>query len=73
MLVEMMMAGQRDLACFVGGEESIQKLKERLFPTRKMMTEYEAKLFTDDLIIQSQNNWRTITYDKFQACCEGII
>lgn len=50
MLVEMMMAGQRDLACFEGGEQSIQKLKERLFPTKKMMTDYEAKWFTDDLI-----------------------
>ena len=46
----MMMAGQRYLACFEGGEESISKLKERLFPTRKMMTDYEAKWFTDDLI-----------------------
>ena len=48
-------------------------LKERFFPTKKMMNETEAKRFTEDLIVQSENNWRTILYDKAQYCCQGIV
>lgn len=51
MLVEMVMLGQKDLRCFQGGEETILTLKERFFPTKKMMNENEAKRFTDDLIV----------------------
>ena len=51
MLVEMMMLGQKDLPCFQDGEQTVSKLKERFFPTKKMMTETEAKRFTEDLIM----------------------
>ena len=51
MLVEMMMLGQKDLACFQDSEGTIVTLKERLFPTKKMMTEAEAKRYTEDLIV----------------------
>jgi len=51
MLVEMVMLGQKDLRCFERGEETILTLKERFFPTKKMMNETEAKRFTDDLIL----------------------
>lgn len=33
-LVEMMLMGQSDLQCFVGGRNLIKTLKERLFPGR---------------------------------------
>ena len=33
MLVEMMMLGQKDLACFQDGDAAVATLKERLFPT----------------------------------------
>ena len=39
MLVEMMMLGQKDLACFVGEESTVADLKTRLFPTGKIMSE----------------------------------
>jgi hypothetical protein len=48
-------------------------MKERFFPTHKMMSEAEAKRFTEDLILQSENNWRTNMYDKVQNCCQGIV
>ena len=51
MLVEMMMLGQKDLACFQDGEDTVIALKERLFPTHKMMTETEAKKYTENLIV----------------------
>lgn len=72
-LVEMMMLGQKDLPCFQDGEQTVSKLKERFFPTKKMMTETEAKRYTEDLILQSENNWRTNLYDKVQYCCQGIV
>lgn len=50
MLVEMMMLGQKDLACFRDGEQTVVALKQRLFPTQKMMSETQAKKFTEDLI-----------------------
>ena len=72
-LVEMMMLGQEDLPCFQGGEETVTQLKLRLFPTHKMMSEAEAKRYTESLIMQSENNWRTYLYDKAQYCCQGIV
>ena len=67
------MLGQKDLPCFKDGEKTVSGLKERFFPTRKMMSEAEAKRFTEDLIVQSENNWRTVVYDKVQYCCQGIV
>ena len=49
-LVEMMMLGQKDLPCFQDGELTVTNLKERLFPTHKMMSEGEAKIYTRGLI-----------------------
>lgn len=72
-LVEMMMLGQKDLPCFKDGEETVVAMKQRLFPTRKMMTEVEAKRFTEDLILQSESNWRTRVYDKVQFFTQGIV
>jgi phosphatidylinositol 4-kinase B len=72
-LVEMMMLGQKDLPCFQDGEQTVVDLKTRLFPTQKVMSEAEAKRFTEDLISSSENNWRTNLYDTVQYCCQGII
>jgi len=49
-LVEMMILGQEDLPCFKDKETTIKTMKERLFPTHKMMSEAEAKAFTESLI-----------------------
>lgn len=58
------MLGQKDLACFQDGAQTVDKLKERFYPTKKLMSEAEAKRFTEDLILESENNWRTVMYDK---------
>ena len=60
----MMMLGQKDLPCFQDGEAAVATLKERLFPTQRVMSEAEAKKHTENLIYQSENNWRTNMYDK---------
>lgn len=72
-LVEMMAMGQQDLPCFAGGMEQIVKdLKHRLFPTGNIMTSQRCREFIDDLVYQSQDNWRTLMYDRIQYCCQGI-
>ena len=67
-LVEMMMMGQGDLPCFEQGEETIRIMKENLFPEGRRFTAHESMQFTDWLINQSVNNWRTIWYDRVQYC-----
>lgn len=72
-LVEMMAMGQLDLPCFAGGLEQIVKdLKHRLFPTGQIMSKQRCRDFIDDLVYQSQDNWRTVMYDRIQYCCQGI-
>jgi phosphatidylinositol 4-kinase B len=72
-LVEMMAMGQKDLPCFAGGLESIIKsLKQRLFPTGRVMSKQRCREFIDELVYQSQDNWRTLMYDRIQYCCQGI-
>lgn len=39
--------GQKDLPCFYEGEETIRMLKERFFPTGRIMNETEAAKFID--------------------------
>ena len=41
-LVEMMLNGQSDLPCFIGGRNLIRDLKNRLFPNMRRMTLVEA-------------------------------
>jgi hypothetical protein len=43
----MMMLGQKDLKCFELGEDTIRALKERFFPTKRIMNETEAAHFVD--------------------------
>jgi hypothetical protein len=46
------------------GEDTVRLLKERLFPTKKIMNETEAAIFVDKLIRDSYDNWRTAVYDR---------
>ena len=64
-LVEMMLNGQSDLPCFIGGRNLIKELKERLFPGMRRLSAVDAQQHVDNLIYQSNNNWRTNCYDKF--------
>lgn len=68
LLVEMMLNGQSDLPCFIGGRTLIRDLKERLFPGQRRMSQNDIQQHVDGLIAQSMNNWRTRCYDKFQYC-----
>ena len=49
-LVEMMLMGQSDLTCFVGGRTLVKDLKERLFPNGKRMPYDECCRHVDGLI-----------------------
>jgi len=72
-LVEMMAMGQSDLPCFEGGTDQIIKdLKTRIFPTERVMNKNGCREFIDNLVYQSQDNWRTLMYDRIQYCCQGI-
>ncbi|CAI2382541.1 unnamed protein product [Moneuplotes crassus] len=74
-LVEMMIASQQELDCFIGGRERVlNELRSRLFPydRNKVLSKAECKEYIDELIDQSSNNWRTKVYDGFQKCCQGI-
>jgi phosphatidylinositol kinase/protein kinase (PI-3 family) len=63
-LVEMMTLVQKDLPCFVDGEDTIVQMKQRFFPFGKKMNEHEAGEFTMQLIKESYGNWRTYMYDQ---------
>jgi len=72
-MVEMMCMGQKDLPCFEGGiDQIIKDLKIRLFPTGRIMSKQRCREFINQLILQSQDNWRTVMYDRIQYCCQGI-
>lgn len=85
-IVEMMFMGLNDLPCFTLGENLIGALKDRILPpinqegeplssagTKRLMNEVQATEFVDRLIQDSNDNWRTRAYDKFQQCCQGIL
>ena len=63
-IVEMMLMGQSDLPCFVGGKKLIKDLKFRLFPNERRMDFEDSFRHVDGLIAQSVNNWRTKCYDR---------
>ena len=67
-LVEMMLNGQSDLPCFIGGRTLVRQLKDRLFPNQRRMNQVECQRHVDGLIAESLNNWRTRCYDNFQYC-----
>lgn len=49
-LVEMMLNGQSDLPCFIGGRNLIKELKERLFPGMRRLSPVETQQHVDNLI-----------------------
>jgi len=56
---------QFDLTCFKGGVlEAITELKERLHVGHKL-TKKETTDLVDELIQESNSNWRTAMYDNF--------
>ena len=73
-IVEMMFMGQNDLGCFKGGQPLIGELKDRLFPGgKRKLGQEDAQRYTDGLLDQSMDNWRTNCYDCFQNCAQGIL
>jgi hypothetical protein len=73
LLVEMMRQGAGgNLPCFVGGDQVIYELKQRLKP-REKMTDNECKEYVNWLINESLDNWTTRCYDRFQYCCQNIV
>ena len=63
---------KKNLDCFEKGQEAIDNLKMRLNP-QENMSNVDIKLFVDNLIRQSVDNWRTKWYDIFQYYVQGIF
>ena len=73
LMVEMMRQGSgSNLGCFIGGDDAISTLRERLKPKQKML-EKDCKEYINDLIDISLDNWSTKCYDRFQYCCQNIF
>ncbi|TNV84567.1 hypothetical protein FGO68_gene9624 [Halteria grandinella] len=77
LLVQMLGSAQSDLPCFsVGGvQTAVNQLRQRLCPkgsTEKMLKS-ECIEYADRLIMESNDNWRTHVYDRYQYCCQGIF
>jgi len=71
LLVEMLMEGNEDLACFRGSpEEAVRQLKERF---RLDLNDNGIRKYVDSLIDQSLENWRTRWYDRYQRFCVGVL
>jgi phosphatidylinositol kinase/protein kinase (PI-3 family) len=71
LLVEMLMEGNEDLACFRGTpEEAVKGLKERF---RLDLNDMACLKYVDSLIDESLENWRTRWYDRYQRFCVGVM
>ena len=67
----MIATAQSDLSCFKGGaKEAVNELKERLCPlgVDKKLSKADCERYIDELIAESDGNWRTQMYDGFQYC-----
>lgn len=67
----MIATAQSDLSCFIGGaKEAVNELKERLCPlgVDKKLSKTDCERYIDELIAESDGNWRTQMYDGFQYC-----
>lgn len=70
LLVEMMMDGNGDLACFRAGKRAIiSQLRARFNPTASSR---QCVAHVNALIDQSMDNWRTRWYDSYQKWSVGI-
>ena len=73
LMVEMLKIGSGvSLGCFSGGDQATKGLKDRLVP-RERMSERDCKMYINELIDESLDNWSTRCYDKFQYCCQNIF
>jgi phosphatidylinositol kinase/protein kinase (PI-3 family) len=71
LLVEMLMEGNEDLACFRGKpDEAVRQLKERF---RLDLNDNGIRKYVDSLIDESLENWRTRWYDRYQRFCVGVL
>lgn len=71
LLVEMLMEGNEDLACFRGTpEEAVRQMKERF---RLELNDNGIRSYVDSLIDESLENWRTRWYDRYQRFCVGVM
>ena len=76
LLVQMVASAQSDLTCFKGGTKvAVNELKDRLCPlgVDKKLTKNDCERYIDELIQESDGNWRTQAYDGFQYCVQGIF
>jgi phosphatidylinositol 4-kinase len=67
-IVQMMEAGS-NMACFAKGPQTMKLLEDRF---KMQLSEEEAIKYADDLINYSEGNWRTDSYDTYQALTNGI-
>ena len=71
LLVQMVATAQSDLSCFKGGtKEAVNELKERLCPlgVDRKLNKADCERYINQLIFESDGNWRTQMYDGFQYC-----
>jgi phosphatidylinositol 4-kinase B len=71
LLVEMLSAGNEELACFRGRpEDAVQGLRERF---RLDLNDRACQEYVNALIDESLENWRTRWYDRYQRFCVGVL
>lgn len=71
LLVEMLMEGNEDLACFRGRpEDAVKELKERF---RLDLSDRACLEYVNGLVDESLENWRTTWYDRYQRYCVGVL
>jgi len=70
-LVEMLMEGNEDLACFRHRpKDAVRELRERF---RLDLSDRACLEYVNSLIDESLENWRTTWYDRYQRYCVGVL
>lgn len=71
LLVEMMLSGNKDLRCFLGGPRMVMAgLRARFF---EGASDRQCVAMVHALVDQSLDNWRTRWYDSFQRWSQGVM
>jgi phosphatidylinositol 4-kinase len=70
--IEIYMMINSDLECFARKEGVFDNMKIKFMIDLPDMEESAIKEFTDGLITQALDNWRTKLYDNYQKYCVGI-
>ena len=71
LLVEMMLSGNSDMKCFVGGAKAVMSGLRARF--HEGASERQCAMIVHKLIDQSLDNWRTRWYDAFQRWSQGVM